>query len=385
MKSPLSLTWEQVSAWRLVQHHLVERATSERLLEVARDLIGIQAQVLSSAELALWARVRDMPPGTLSTLLWEKRSLVKTWSMRGTLHLFVASEFPQIAAALSTRYHITGAWLKYLNIPSKEVVTTIMLGIQSALDGRSLTREQLAAEVARVTGLPQLEPILRSGWGELLKPAAYQGYLCFGPNQEQNVTFVRPDQWIGAWQEYNAEEMLTAIVRRYLATYGPAIYEDFAHWWGSRYLREVRAAFQRLGDEIIEVTIEGRNVWALTTMVEQVGNLPPAPPACLLPGFDAYVIGVLPHLEHVLPGSLKAQISRQSGWISPVLLAHGKIAGVWRHEKRGQRVVVQIAPFASLDAALKRPIQEEADRLGAFLGAPAEVVYIENGLEAASD
>src|SRR5262249_22078045 len=140
MTIPPSLTWEQVCTWRLVQHHLVERAAPERLLEVAGDLIGIQAQVLSSAELALWARVQSLPPGTLATLLWEKRSLVKTWSMRGTLHLFVASEFPQIAAALRNRYHITGAWLKYLDIPSKEVVMTIMLGIQSALDGRSLTR-----------------------------------------------------------------------------------------------------------------------------------------------------------------------------------------------------------------------------------------------------
>jgi hypothetical protein len=385
VKSSPSLTWQQVSVWRMVRHHLVERAAPERVLEVAGDLIGIQAQVLSSAELALWARVQNLPPGALSTLLWKQRALVKTWSMRGTVHLFVASEFPQIAAALRARYHITGAWLKYLDIPSVEVVTTIMMGIRSALDGRSLTREQLAAEVASATGLPQVEPILRSGWGELLKPAAYSGYLCFGPNQEQNVTFVRPDQWIGvAWQEYDPAEMLTAIARRYLATYGPATHQDFAHWWGGRFFREVRAAFHQLGDEITEVTIEGRRAWALTAMVEQIEDVPPPPPARLLPGFDAYVIGTLPHLEHVLPASLKARISRQSGWISPVLLARGQIAGVWRHEKRGKRVVVQIAPFGPLDAALKPAIQEEAERLGIFLGAPVEVVYSEQGLEASS-
>ncbi len=384
MGIPLSLTWEQVCAWRLSQQHLSERVASERLLEAAGDLVGIQAQVLSAAELALWARVQDMPPNTLAAVLWEQRSLVKTWSMRGTLHLFVAAEFPLVAAALRTRYRITGAWLKYHNLSSEEL-TAIIAGVRSALDGRCLTREQLATEVARVTGLARLEEKLRSGWGELLKPAAYHGYLCFGPNQEQNVTFVRPDQWIGHWQDYDADEALTTIVRRYLATYGPATYEDFAHWWGTRYPREVRAAFQRLGDEITEVTVEGWKAWTLTSMVEQIGNLPPPPPARLLPGFDAYVIGVLPHIEYLLPGQVKDQISRQSGWISPVLLVHGRIAGVWRHEKRGQRVVVQVAPFIPLDALIKGSIQEEAERLGVLLGAPAEVVYSANGLEAVSE
>jgi hypothetical protein len=374
MSTPLSLTWEQVCAWRLSQQHLTERASPERLLEVASTLIGIQAQVLSSAELALWARVQDMQPDTLSNALWKQRTLIKTWAMRGALHLFTAAEFPLVAATLRTRQPITAAWLKYYQLSIEEPMI-IINGVRSALDGRRLTREQLAAEAARITGLARLEEALRSGWGDLLKPAAYQGYLCFGPNQERNVTFVRPDQWIGSWEEYDSDEALTTIVRRYLAAYGPATYQDFAHWWGLRSFPKVRAAFQRLGAEVIEVSIEGRNAWALASMAEQLGDPPPAPAARLLPGFDTYTIGTLPHIEHLLPGPLKARISRTSGWISPVLLVAGKIAGVWRHEKRAQRVMVQIDPFLPLDAAVKKSIQEEADRLGVFLGAPVEVTY----------
>ncbi|HEU5200460.1 MAG TPA: winged helix DNA-binding domain-containing protein [Ktedonobacterales bacterium] len=374
MSTPLSLTWEQVCAWRLSQQHLTERVSPERLLEVANDLIGIQAQVLSSAELALWARVQDMPPDALSNALWKQRVLIKTWAMRGALHLFTAAEFPLVAATLRTRQPITAAWLKYYQLSTEEPMV-IINGVRSALDGRCLTREQLAAEVARITGLSRLEEVLRSGWGDLLKPAAYQGYLCFGPNQERNVTFVRPDQWLGSWEEYDSDEALTTIIRRYLAAYGPATYQDFAHWWGMRSFPKVRAAFQRLGAEAIEVSVEGRNAWALASMVEQIDDLPPAPAVRLLPGFDTYTIGALPHIEYLLPGPLKDRISRTSGWISPVLLVAGRMAGVWRHEKRGQRVMMQIDPFLPLDAAVKKSIQEEADRLGVFLGAPVEVTY----------
>ncbi|HEY7123125.1 MAG TPA: winged helix DNA-binding domain-containing protein [Ktedonobacterales bacterium] len=370
----LPLTWEQVCAWRLSQQHLTQRVTSERLLEAASALIGIQAQVLSSAELALWARVQDMPQGAVSDALWNQRSLIKTWAMRGALHLFTAAEFPLIAATLRTRQPITGAWLKYFQLNTDEP-KVIIEGIRAALDGRCLTREHLAAEAARVTGLTHLEKALRSGWGELLKPAAYQGYLCFGPSQNQHVTFVRPDQWLSKWEEYETGKALIILVRRYLATYGPATYSDFAHWWGLRSAPKVRAAFQRLEAELTEVSIEGRPAWALAATIKQIREVPPPPAARLLPGFDAYTIGVLPHIEYLLPGPLKAKISRTSGWISPVLLVAGRVAGVWRHEKRGQRVAVQIEPFQALDAATKTSIQEEAERLGAFLGAPVEVAY----------
>lgn len=375
MGTPFSLTWEQVCNWRLSRQHVTNRVAPERLLEVASALIGLQAQVLSSTELALWARVQDMPQNALSDALWKQRTLIKTWAMRGALHLFTAAEFPLIAATLRTRQPITGAWLRYFKLDTNEP-KIIIEGIRTALDGRCLSREQLAAEVARVTGLTRLEEVLRSGWGELLKPAAYQGYLCFGPSQDQRVTFVRPDQWLSTWEDYDTDEALTMLVRRYLAVYGPATYADFAHWWGLRSAPKVRAAFQRLGEELTEVSIEGRAAWALTATLGQISAPPMPPPARLLPGFDAYTIGVLPHVEYLLPGPLKARISRTSGWISPVLLVAGRMAGVWRHEKRGQRVLVQVEPFVPLDTTIQADIQEEAERLGTFLSAPVEVNYL---------
>ncbi len=180
MGTAFSLTWEQVCNWRLSQQHITNRVGPERLLDVANALIGLQAQVLSSTALALWARVQDLPQHALSDALWKQRTLIKTWAMRGALHLFTAAEFPLIAATLRTRQPITGAWLRYFQLNTDEP-KVIIEGIRTALDGRCLSREQLAAEVARITGLTRLEEVLRSGWGELLKPAAYQGYLCFGP------------------------------------------------------------------------------------------------------------------------------------------------------------------------------------------------------------
>ncbi len=97
------LRWAQVMAWRAARHHLDERAPAKAMLEVAGRIAGLHAQVLSSAELTLAARVEDLEPDAVRRALWAERSLVKTWAMRGTLHLLPAAEFPRWQAALSTR------------------------------------------------------------------------------------------------------------------------------------------------------------------------------------------------------------------------------------------------------------------------------------------
>src|ERR1035438_4743592 len=90
----LKLTWSRAAAWRTRRHHLVERAPASSMLAVARRLCGLHAQLMSSAELTLWARVEDLDRRAVARALWEDRTLVKSWAMRGTLHLLPADELP---------------------------------------------------------------------------------------------------------------------------------------------------------------------------------------------------------------------------------------------------------------------------------------------------
>jgi hypothetical protein len=88
----------QVAMLRLGRHHLLERHPA-RLATVSEDVCGIQAQVMSAAEIALWARIPDLTRAEIDAALWTRRILVKTACMRGTLHLLSAREFPLYVAA----------------------------------------------------------------------------------------------------------------------------------------------------------------------------------------------------------------------------------------------------------------------------------------------
>jgi uncharacterized protein YcaQ len=342
------------------------------MLAVVSRLCGLQAQVMSSAELAVWARVEDLDRRAVQRALWEDRTLVKTWAMRGTLHLLPASELPLWHAALgaSRRYQSDAAWQKHFGITLEEL-ERLTQAIAAALEGRVLTREELAKEVGRLTGSAAFGANLAEGsWGTILKPAAFSGRLCFGPSVGQRVRFTRPDTWLstaGA-PKIDSQAAAAAVTRRYLTAFGPATYHDLSRWWSGGGVTIARQWIASLGEEVSPVEVDGTQAWMLADDARKLRELPPSRSVRLLPGFDQYVIGASHHAEHLLPGDLRARVYRQQGWISPVLLVNGRMEGVWRYEIKGSRVEVVIEPFRSVPAWVRRAAGQEAERLAAFLG-----------------
>src|SRR5947207_2906665 len=96
-----SFSADRVAAFRLARHHLTKAARGKMsLVDVCRDVGGIQAQVMSAAELSLWTRRRSTTRDAVKAALWKKRELVKTTSMRRTLHLLPSRDFQMYIAAM---------------------------------------------------------------------------------------------------------------------------------------------------------------------------------------------------------------------------------------------------------------------------------------------
>ena len=175
----IELSWEQVRAFRLAR----SLDGSGGVVETARLLSGVHAQVMSCAELALVARVDGLHAEDVREALWERRELVKTWAMRGTLHLLAADDLALWAGALGTRGYLwrSAAWTRYFGV-SVEELEALVAAIGSSLDGRGLTREELGTAVGELAG-ERAQELMTSGWGTLLKPVAMEGALIFGPNR----------------------------------------------------------------------------------------------------------------------------------------------------------------------------------------------------------
>jgi hypothetical protein len=328
--------WDSVLAWRVERQHLARRAKDP--LAVISDICGLHAQVLSSAQLTLAARVEDPPD--VEDLLWEQRVLVKTWAMRGTLHLLPADELPLYVGAqsgLKPRYE-QKTWLRHFELTPADA-QSILTEVPEALRNGPLTREQLAERVH--AGLSR-------GYGDLLKPVAFRGDLIFARSEGQNVRFALPEPF----EPLDTEEATRELARRYLTRYGPATREEFAKWFGSSAPAPPGRWIKALGDDVVETEFG----WALQDDVPAIEKAAPSGIVNLLPAFDQYVVAAP---RDTRATSAPERIYRKGGWFSPVLLVDGVMAGVW--EQRGGEVTVE--PFAKVGKETRAAAEAEAARL----------------------
>src|SRR6266487_2410556 len=367
----VAATWDEVRARRLARSSLAARAPAARLVDVAHDLGGVHAQVQAAAELQLAFRVDGIAQAGVREALWERRLLVKAWTLRGTLHLHPAVELALWHAARRAVAGAPGelaAWRDPAGVLHPEVGRdegeAIRAAVWDALDGRCLLREELAGEVAARVG-PEHEERLRSGF------AFFLAELCQGPPQGAKVTFVRPDQWIYGWRDVEERAALLEVCRRYLRTYGPARPGDFREWFSSPAFRpaDARALFDALGDELEDIDVEGRHAHVLagdTAFPAQQHSLR------LLPEYDVYIMGFRER-EQLVPESVRRHVAahgrgRYEGPAGiPFVLVNGVAAGLWKRKKRGKRLELQVSPTRGLTRPQRAQLDAETERIGALV------------------
>jgi hypothetical protein len=372
----ISLTWEQVHAWRLEQQCLAPRLGRGNFIEAAERVLGVQAQVVSAAELAIGARVDGLKRADVQRALWQDRTLVKTWAMRGTIHLLSAEDLPLIVAARCAAggRHRLSDFLQFGFTEAK--YDEFLLAMPKVLGGEPMPREELANGLAeRLKTLAVRQALLGTSWGTLWKPSMYRGELCFGPGEGRAKTFVNPRKWLKEWKEWDPREAQQEVTRRYLRTYGPATPRDFSFWWDGGGSTFGKKMFESLGDEVDTVDVEGWKATALGSTLDSMASVKVEHSVRLLPMFDVYVLTQSRNIEPVLAAEHKGKVFRPAAWVSAVVLVGGRIEGVWEYETRKGQTLVKVRMFATPPQKVRKEIEAEAERLEGFLDTQVAVEF----------
>ena len=322
--------------------------------------------MLGWAEMQGWSRL-EQPAGTsLDQALWQDRSLIRAWCMRGTLHVLTPEQHQVYTSMFEPETVYRELWLKGMGL-SLAQARELECTLARALDGgEPVSRRELAERL----GMPI------DSWGSLLGPAARLGLLVHGPPRGQEVTFVQPDRWLGRpYVKLASAEARRCWLRRYLRSYGPATRQDYGRWAGSRSAAQVQESFQLLRPELIEVEVEGAKLLALAADEEVLGRAEELDlPGRLLAGFEPFLLA---HAErdHLLLHQHRPAVYRTAGWISPTVLLGGRIAGVWGHRLLRDHLNVSVTPLRRLGAQERRVVKAEAERVAACFGRPLELAY----------
>jgi hypothetical protein len=357
-----SVTRQQALAWRM-RRQLLDPPAALPVAQVVGRLCGIQAQVASSAELAVRVRRETSRPGEVGRALAEGR-LFKTWAMRGALHL-LSPENGALFLSIMAADRLWERWRRYFGKTTKQM-DVLWRTICEVLQGEPLTRVELADAVAARRGLAYADEALRSSYGEILKPLAWQGEVCFGPSRDGRVTFTVPPAVTPRWPGLtDADEAAPVAIASYLRAYGPANFDGLAAWLGGAVdKRRLRACFRGLGDRLAEIEIDGRPAHVVAEDLDELVSTRPTGAVRLLPAFDQYVLGPGTEDPLVVPSARRAAVSRQGGWIAPVVLAGGVIRGTWELVRDD----VRIAWFREAGRPPRKAIDAEVSRLSSILG-----------------
>ena len=362
MRTP-TLTDDRLRRLRLRAQHLAEPAPRTALLDVVRDVVGIQAQMPQAAALSLRARVAGLTHEDLREALEEGRTLVRTWVMRGTIHLVPTEDLPWMLPALpASVLREVPRWLERragLVMGSRELAAAARQ-VERALRRRGpLTR----TEIVEAVGFG-----LEAGYG-LMRLAALHGWICYGPDRGSDQTFVATRDWLPDLPRVGPPAP-GELARRYLTGYGPAEPADLATWWGmplGAARREMDSA------ETVEVRHRGRSLLALPDRLE-LSNPRSAPSVRLVGAWDAYLLG---HGDRrlILDPRRARTVNRGGGWLHPVVLIGGRVRGVWRTERKGRRVALTVRPFGPVPREARDGIRSEAEDVGRFLGEPVDLAF----------
>ena len=341
-------------------------ATSRRPAAILRQVVGLQAQVLSAAALGIRVRSTGLRAGDVNRALLDDRSIVRTWLMRGTLHLVAADDIrwlvhllgPVFARASASRHAQLGL--------DDDLKTRGVAALRTILaDAGPMTRHELLDRLgARGILLdPKTQAMIH-----LIGLAAMQAVLCVGPERDDGEsTYVLLDDWVPPAPAPTREAALAELARRYFAAYGPATVDDLSAWSGIA-MAEARSAVAGAKPSLADVTIQGQPGFVLNDRLSRL-TAAATPQARLLPAFDAYLLGYRRRDLAVAP-ALQRRLQRGGGWLHPAVVVNGHAVAAWSLRRFDGRGRLQFEPFAGTSRAIRAGIEAEVADIGRFLGLP---------------
>jgi Winged helix DNA-binding domain len=336
------LTLRELNRATLARQLLLERKRFSPTAVIER-LVGMQAQWPPAPYVGIWTRTTSFRREALEREL-ARGAVVKATVMRQTLHLVTRRDYALVRAALSeTNFPWESSEAKRLapslralaaNGPVTAAEALAHLESVHALNGRTARRAWRAARVAA--------HVVHHHETALWRPRAERRFAALEEPETHEPTEARAE-----------------MLRRYLAAFGPSSRRDMVAW-SMMHVPEISRAL-----EWLEPLRRFRDEQGRELLDVERAPLPDAEtpaPVRFLPKWDNVLLAWADRTR-VLPEPYRKTVIRMNGDVAQTFLVDGFVAGTWRVENG--RVVPE--PFEHLSTPARREVEDEAERLEAFI------------------
>ncbi|KUF16708.1 winged helix DNA-binding domain-containing protein [Streptomyces silvensis] len=350
----------------LARQLLLDRADLP-VLDAVAHLGGLQAQEPQEPFTGLWSRLRGFAPETLSGLLVERR-VVRTHLMRRTVHLVTADDVLAWRARHDAmlRQRVLGVYRR--DLQDVDLDELAAAGRQALADGEPRTMAELTRAVGDrwpATAPRALGEMLIAGVVPMVQVPPRGLWRTKGGVRNLPVA-----TWLGRdidpLPTDPADPVGQALVRRFLAAYGPAATADLRAWSG---VAGLPAAVAAVRGELVAFRDErGRELLDLPDAPRPDPGVPA--PVRFLPAFDNAILGY--HDRTRIIDDAHRHLSVDG---ARVVLVDGRVAATWTMSKdggggkggKGDADTVSVTPLRRFSRSEQTAVTEEGQALAAFL------------------
>jgi len=386
--NPLILQAQLVNDYLAHKQHLLPATHLTDLVQVTRGVVALHATFAAGPYLSLWARVPGFQREWLDDALYERRTLARLLCMRTTLHVVPAGDLPFFFQAYAPHTMRTGlrdgeSLLVQAGVCQEEGAGALLSELhQRVLDLLARQGPSTGQEISQA--VPELQARVRYSIGK-----SYEGELSLGSRLVPGMCTLglliraRPQgTWrsnlyayaaLAGWlpevdlQSASPQEAQAWLVQHYLATFGPATFDD-VQWWTGFSRREVQASLEALKPALQEVTVEGwgdGHLMLAGDAQRMRGFTPPdGPYVFMLPGLDPYIMGYRGRRRFLAPEH-RGKVFDRAGNAMPTLWANGRVVGAWGQRKDGS---VAYSLFETVSEREQALLEACCGQLEGFLG-----------------
>lgn len=292
--------------------------------------------------------------------------LVRSWVMRGTLHLMAGADARWIVELVGPRLiGQSAARHKELELDAATLLRSRdVLG--KALGGHHRLRRSELFEVLEQQGISTQG---QRGY-HILRHVSLDGLLVQGVAEREDPTFRLLDEALPNAPALAREEALAELARRYFQSRGPATLKDFA-WWLGLPIGDARAGLGAAKDALIEETISGTRYWLSPDSHAAPADLPDLESLAFAPpGFDEFHLGYQDRDAVLDPQHATKVCPGKNGVFFPTIVVGGRMIGTWKRTIKANKVVITPAPFQALTPAQQEAFETSIQRYGEFLQLP---------------
>ena len=339
---------------RLLNQHLTTGPAPDAARLVAH-FAAMQAQDYGQSLWAVGARLPGRTADTVARALHEGQ-LVRTWLLRGTLHLAAAEDVRWLLDLVAPRLIQAGAAIYRQRELDAASFTRSFAVLERLLTGQPPQPRRILAEALQAAGIRTDEQRLYT----LLQRAVLEKLICPAGRHGAEPTYALADDWLPpAPKPFDRAEAVAELARRYFRSHGPATLADFA-WWAGLPLGPARQGLEAAQPGLVAETIDNQTYW----LPPPPATGPTVPPGLLLAGFDEYLLAYQDR-RPLLDPAYTRQVLTSNGIFRPIIVVAGRVAGTWQR-RPGKAGGVELRPFAELPGGTAEALAAAATTVEQF-------------------